>query len=46
MQDKPIDWSPFPIVNGERTTESQKLIDKKYHKPTEKNLSDIPDAPY
>lgn len=42
-QNNPFVW-PFPSINGERTKESQELLDTKQHKTTKDDLSDVPDA--
>lgn len=39
----PTNW-PFPIVNSERTKESQELINKKVHTKTKPDVSDIEEA--
>lgn len=42
-QQIPTNW-PFALVNGERTEESQKLLDQKVHTKTKVDVSDVEEA--
>jgi len=44
QQQQNNDWSPFPIVNNQRTKPSQELLDQKQHTKTKDDLSDVPEA--
>ena len=37
---------PFPVHNGQRTAESQKLLDTKRFTKTKDDFSDLEEAPY
>lgn len=44
QQTKPVVKWPFPIVNNQRTQESQALINKKNFSKTKDDLSDMEEA--
>lgn len=37
---------PFPVSNGQRTEESQKLLDTKRFTKTKDDFSDLEESPY
>lgn len=45
IQKLPINW-PFPVSNGERTEESQKLLDTKYFSKEKINLEHYEEATF
>lgn len=45
QQKPPTNW-PFPVSNGQRTEESQKLLDTKRFTKTKDDFSDLEESPY
>lgn len=43
QQTSPSNW-PFPVSNGERTEDSQKLLDTKHFPKSKPDLSDCEEA--